>query len=127
MPELNSFEFKTIHGESVRIYNMEVMPKALILSAHFVRDAAKAGNLSTCIRYNLWRHSDVDEQPASMPGNFRWQTLDELSAYRMILTCILNDVEREFASREDYAKMIDGEIAGLTGTDETVGPTGKDG
>lgn len=120
------FPYKTMLGEQAVIRNVLGLPKVLILSAQFSRDAVAIGQAHRCIGYDMWKLKEAEEQPTRMPGNFKWQTDDELAAYRMMLTCLLTDVEVEVKNREEFKKVIGEEISGLTGADSSAGPTGKD-
>jgi hypothetical protein len=120
------FAFKSIFGEAAVIKDVLGLPKVLILSATFNRDTMAIGQPHRCVGYAMWRLKEGEEQPSNMPGNFKWQNEDELAAYRMMLTCLLTDLEVELKNREEYVKVVGDEIAGLTGADSAAGPTGKD-
>jgi hypothetical protein len=115
VPDEEFFVFKTVHGEMDRI-DISEMPSALMMSACLVRDRLKRDS-GKSVEFSFWKHVDTESQPKNMPGNFKWQTDNELSSYRMMLTCLMNDLDTEMKARHEYRKMVSDEIAGLTGSD----------
>ena len=124
---MRSFSYKTPMGEEAVIKDVPSLPRCLYMSLCFNRDRMLSGSPNKCVQFNLFRMRDEDDQPVSMPANFRWATDDELQALRMTALCMLIDTEKEMEDRKAYMGKVSGEITGMTGINPTFGCSGQEG
>lgn len=92
------------------------LPKSLHINLCLLRDRLLNGLAEKCVVFELFKMTDADEQPKAIPPDFRLMSDDELQASKMMLSCLLRDIEMEVVERQDYFKNVHGEISGLTGS-----------
>jgi len=123
---VHELTYRTILGEDAKIKDLYALPRALTIYASMDRDQIILGQPHRCVMYMMSKLVDREEQATPKPGNFQWQTDDELEAYRFMFMAFLRDIEVEFKAREDFKTKVSDEVAGLTGTSGTdTAPDGE--